>query len=327
MTAYLGIDIAKASFMVALHRPQRQVVYAEFANTPAGFRQLQGWLREQQAPQVHACLEATGRYGQALAHALYDQQQAVSMINPAQSKAFAKVLARRSKNDRVDAEVLARYAQQLQPGLWSPPDPAQARLQQLTRQRQTVLQLQQADRNRLHAGRLDPVVKQLLQQRLTLYADQLTALQAEIDAHIAAHAVLRRRQHLLTSIPGIGKVTAAVLLGELPEIGRFHRASQLVAYAGLDPSQHRSGTSVNKPTRISKQGNARLRTALYFPGVVGMARCAVYQPLVARLKAHQHCNMSIIVAVMRKLLHLVFGILKHERPFDPHYQQLRVLPT
>lgn len=324
MSAYLGIDIAKASFTVAL-RQQDRVVYADFANTPTGFQQLWGWLAAQAVTELQACLEATGRYGQALATFLYEHGQPVSVVNPARTKAFAKALATRTKTDRVDAGVLALYVQHLQPYLWSPPSVAQARLQQLTRQRQVLLRLQQADRNRLQAGAVDAAIQPLLKQRIALYADQLTTLQAAIDGHIAAHPDLQRQHRLLTSIPGIGKVTAAAVLGELPDIRRFQRASQLVAYAGIDPSEHVSGTSVHKPTQISKQGNARLRCALYFPGVSGMTRCRFYQPLVARLEAKRHCPMSIIVAVMRKQLHLIFGVLKHGRPFDPLYLEKKAL--
>lgn len=326
MTSYLGIDIAKASFHAALRQSDR-VVNAEFANTPTGFRQLWHWLAQHKVTTLHACLEATGRYGIALATFLYERQQPVSVVNPALTKAFAKALQTRTKTDRVDARVLALYVQHLQPYRWSPLPVAQARLQQLTRQRQVVLRLQQADRNRLQAGLVDPLVEPLLEQRLELYVEQLDQLQTAIDAHIAAHPDLQRQHRLLTTIPGIGKVTAAAVLGELPAIDRFQRAAQLVAYAGVDPSEHVSGNSVRKPTTISKQGNARLRTALYFPGVIGMARCRFYQPLVERLTAKHHCPMSIIVAVMRKQLHLIFGVLKHGHPFDPHYLEKSSLPT
>ena len=320
MSAYLGIDIAKASFTVALRQPKHSAVAtAEFANTPLGFDQLWRWLAARQVTSVHACLEATGRYGMALATFLYDHDQPVSVVNPAQTKAFAKALALRTKTDRVDAKLLALFVQHLQPYRWSPPDPARSRLQQLTRHRQVLLAAQQADRNRLQAGAVEPVLQTFLQQRLALYAEQLVLLQAEIDAHIDAHAALKRQHQLLDSIPGIGPVSAAALLGELPDIRRFQRASQLVAYAGIDPSEHVSGSSVHKPTKISKQGNARLRSALYFPGVSGMSRCRFYRSLVERLEAKRHCPMSIIVAVMRKQLHLVFGVLKHDCPFDPHY--------
>ncbi len=226
MSAYLGIEIAKASSTVALRQAER-VVYAEFANTPTGFDGLWRWLDAQPVTLlVHACLEATGRYGQASATFLFQQQQTVSVVNPALTNAFAKALHTRTKTDRVDAAILARYVQTLHPYPWTPPDLAQARLQQLTRQRQTLLRLHQAERNRLQAGAVEPFLQDLMQQRLALYAEQVRQLQAEIDAHIAAHPALKRQHQLLTTIPGIGKVTAAAVLGELPDIRRFQSASQ-----------------------------------------------------------------------------------------------------
>ena len=324
MSAYLGIDIAKATFTVALRQTQG-VIFAEFANTPTGFDQLQVWWTAHGVQTIHACLEATGRYGQALAAFLWQQRQRVSVVNPKQTKAFAKTVQARSKNDRVDAALLAQYAELHQPRLWSPPDPARERLQQLTRQRLALRQIEQGDRNRFQSGAQDAFVQQMLEQRLAFYAQQLADLEAEIQQHIAQHAELKQQRRLLTSIPGIGDVTAAVILGELPDIRRFQSASQLVAYVGVDPSEHSSGTSVRKPTRISKQGNARLRCALFFPSVVGKSRCAFYQPLVRRLEAKQHCKMSIVIAVMRKQLHLIFGVLKHGRPFDPLYLEKKAL--
>lgn len=322
MTAYLGIDIAKASFTVTLvERTTRR--QATFANAPNGFAELARWLARVPTDPIHACMEASGRYGVALATALFNAGQRVSIVNPAYIKAFARTRRPRSKTDALDADLIADYCQIHQPSLWTPPDPARDELRQLTRYRQAKQRQLQQERNRRQAGALAPLVVTLIQTSIRHLQDELAAIEAAIDAHLMAHPHLRQQQQLLDTIPGIGPLTASLLIAELPDMRRFQSASQLVAYAGLDPQHHHSGTSVHKPTHISKHGNHRLRTALYFPAIVAKTHAACFQAFVRRLTQDGHPKQSIVVAVMRKLLHLVFGILKHQQPFDPDFKKKR----
>jgi transposase len=321
MSASLGIDISKRTFEVALASGHTWL-HADFANTPDGFVALQAWLATHSREPVHACLEATGRYGLALATALYEAGHTVSIVNPKIIKAFAATLMTRNKTDRLDARLIGHYGQLHQPPAWSPPDPARDRLRQLQRYATSLQKQRQAERNRLQAGPLDPFVANTIRDHLAYLDRQLSVIQAEIEAHLQAQPALQAQRALLDSLPGIGPKAAAQVLAEIPDVRRLDHAGQLVAYAGINPQQHQSGTSVRKRTTISKQGNARLRTALFFPAMVAMTHAKPLQPFVMRLRQQGLPPKAIILAVMRKLLRWIYGVLKHQRPFDPAWLSL-----
>ena len=148
---------------------------------------------------------------------------------------------------------------------------------------------------------------------------QIEAITQRIQALIDQHPDLRRQRALLTSIPGIGDNTAALFIAEVPEVTRFETAAQLAAYAGLTPRRHESGSSIHRPGRLVKTGNSRLRTAFYLPALTALRHNPLIKAFAERLKANGKGAMTIVGAAMRKLVHLAFGVLKHNQPFDPHY--------
>lgn len=312
----LGVDVAKTSFEIRSLELET-VLEGGFENHRTGFEQLQQAITTVSEQPLHVCLEATGRYGQALAHFLHQHGHRVSIVNPAQIKAFRESLLWRNKTDRSDALLIARFCQMHHPPAWQPSDETHDTLQQLTRHLDTLKKMRQQERNRLQAGLTDAYVLDSIRQHIADLDGRIEQLESHIRKHIADHPTLRHQDALLRSIPGIGLKTAPILLAEIPDIHAFDRPAQLVAYAGLNPQQHRSGTSIHKKTRISKRGNVRLRTALFFPAIVAKNRAAFFQPLVQRLQLKGHCPMSIVCAIMRKLLHVVFGVLKSGQPFDP----------
>lgn len=318
--SYLGIDIAKATFEVALPNGTRQRGCG-FTNDPAGFQALSRWLDKQGAGQVWAVQEATGRYGEALAHYLAEQGHIVSVVNPLRIKAFSQSQMRRAKTDRADAALIADFgrAQSLTSrplAPWTPPTPAQQHLRDLVHRLADVQQMRQQERNRREAGALSPEVQASLQAVLTVLDTQVEALHKAIQAHVEAHPPLRHTSQLLTSIPGIGLLTATRLMVELPTIQTFTNPKQLVAYAGLAPAVLESGTSVHRRRHTSRKGNAVLRAQLYMPALVALRHNPVIQAMQQRLQQAGKAKMVIVVAAMRKLLHLAFGVLKSGRPFD-----------
>ena len=178
-------------------------------------------------------------------------------------------------------------------------------------------QMRQQERNRLEAGTYSSFVADSLQTVLDVLAAQIQALQQAIQTHVQAYPALQRTRQLLTSIPGIGSLTATRLMVELPDIQAFTTPKQLVAYAGLAPAVHQSGTSVHRRAHTSRKGNAVLRAQLFMPALVALRHNPVIQALQQRLQRAGKAKMVIVVAAMRKLLHLVYGILKSGRPFDP----------
>jgi transposase len=315
----LGIDIAKATLVVVLLVGQRQQ-RAEFANTPPGHAKLLSWLAKRSATPVHACLEATGTYGDDLAQTLYDAGHTVSLVNPARIAAYAKVQAARHKTDPADAALIARYCQREQPAIWTPP-PAEVReLRALVRHLDSLQQQRQAEQNRLGAGGHPSTVSQAIQAHLTFLSEQITTVERQIEAHFEQYPDLKRQRELLDSIKGIAKRTATRLLAELGDISRFENARAVVAYAVLKPRLYRSGTCVLRRTRLSKAGNAKVRTALYFPAIVAKQHNPLVQALCARLSERGLCAKAVIGAAMRKLLQIAYGVLKSGRPFDPMYR-------
>ena len=326
MSAVVGIDVAKAKLDIALliaDNLERTTV----ANTVAGHDELCDWLAARTDGPVHACLEATGRYGEAIAGTLYAAGHRVSVENPAKIKAFAGTLLLRTKTDAVDALLIARYCLMHQPPAWNPPDPAQIRLRALSRHRQALQKMRQQERNRLKSGQLDPTIEQMLREHIAHINAQIQELERQMRQLIRQHTPLKRQLRLLTSIPGVGFLTAVALVAEIPHITQFASARQLVAYAGLDPRHHSSGSSIRRQTRISKRGNARLRAALYFPAIAAKRFNPLVQPLVQHMMLDGHCPMSIIAAVMRKLLHYAFAVLRSGQPFDPNYLNRQPIST
>jgi transposase len=316
----LGIDVAQATLEVALLH-NRQTHQGRFDNSEAGLAQLARWLQKRRVRDLHACLEATGRYGDAVALFLHEQGHRVSVVNPAQIHAFARTTLRRNKTDQSDAVLIAQFCQMHQPNTWTPPAPEVRALQALVRRLEALGQMRQQEHNRLQAGLTSEVVRSTLEAHLTYLDQQIAELEQRIHDHIDEHPDLKRQADLLRSIPGIGSKTAATILGEIGDIQHFTGAPQLAAYAGLTPRQHQSGSSIHRPARLCKTGNAALRTALYFPALSALRFNPIIRTLRERLAHNGKRPMQIVGAAMRKLLHLVFGVLKSGRPFDPTYGQ------
>lgn len=314
MDAVLGIDIAKAKFNVTLRTPDGKRRRKTCPNTPAGFTDLAGWLTRQHVTQVHACLEATGTYGEALATWLHDAGHYVSVVNPAVIHAYARVHLMRSKTDALDADLIAQFILTQQPARWTPPAPEIRALQALIRRLDALYGMHTQETNRLAAGVGVDDVRTSIEAVLAHLTAQIGHVKQLIADHIDQHPGLRQRRDLLTTIPGIGDTTAAVLLAELFDKS-YTSARQAAAFAGLVPRLQVSGTLVRRP-RLSKIGPGRVRKALYFPAIVALRHNPTLRAMRQRLHAAGKPPMVIIGAAMRKLIHIAFGVLKSGRTYD-----------
>ena len=313
----LGIDVAKLKFNVCLLQVSGKLKHKVFLNTESGFAQLLEWLEKQQVQQVHACLEATGTYGEALSLFLLQHDQVGSVMNPAAIKAFAASRLSRTKTDRVDAELIARFCLAHQPPPWIPPAAEVRELQALVRRLESLLEMRVAEENRLSAGVTVAAVRSSVEEMITHLKDQITRTEKLIRKYIDQHPSLKQQSELLNSIPGIADTTAALLLAEVPNIKEYRNARQVAAFAGLVPRERQSGSSVKGRVRLSKIGNARLRKALYFPAITALRCSPFFQDWSEGLRQRGKSKMSVIGAVMRKLIHIAYGVLKSGRPFDP----------
>ena len=312
----LGIDIAKAKFDACLLLPDSRLQRKVFPNTSAGYELLMGWLGQYTLEPVQACLEATGTYGAALALYLHDHQHIVSLINPAAIKAFAASRLTRSKTDRVDATLIARFCAAQTPPAWTPPAAEVQELQGLVRRLDALVEMRTMERNRLSAGEILAAVRSSIEGHLAYLQQDIAQTERLIGQHMRQHTALQTQLLLLMSIAGIGAATAALLLAEI-NFAAFGNARQVAAFVGVVPRLRQSGSSVRGRSRLSKLGSARVRHALYFPAVTALRCSPAMQAWADGLRARGKCEMQIIGAVMRKLVHLAFGVLKSGRPYDP----------
>ncbi len=307
----LGIDVSKRTLDVALIFDNRTFC-KQFQNSAVGFKLLAAWLASFQITQVHACLEATGIYGEAVALFLHEQGHLVSVVNPLRIKGYAGANMQRNKTDRLDARLIADFCLTQKPESWQPPSQEVKQLQSLVRRVEVLEEMLQAEENRLANASAE--IKPSIERMIGLLKEETGELERQIKQHINRNPHLKEQSELLQTIPGIGKRTANLLLAEI-EFERYSSARSLAAQAGVTPRKRQSGTSL-KQTGLSKLGNARIRRALYFPAIVAKQHNKIIKEFAKRLKNRGKTPMQIVCAAMRKLLHIAFGVLKHKRAFD-----------
>ncbi len=309
----LGIDIGKQKFEVHL-LVNGKAKSKSVSNSKEGFLILSQWLKKHNAGLVHACMEATGNYGDELALYLHDAGHTVSIVNPARIKGFAQSELIRTKNDMVDAGIIARFCLAMNPEPWSPPAPAVRRMQAIARRLDALVAMRTQELNRLGVAHslVEPSIKQHL-----LYLDfEIEKLKKQMRSEIDDDPDLRNKRDLLITIPGISDSTISVILAEL-DFKKFESVREVVAFMGLAPKDKISGTSVKGKPRLCKTGNARLRKCFYMPAMVAMR----FNPVVAQFQHHLKENGKngkvIVCAAMRKLVHIIYGVLKTGKPFNP----------
>jgi transposase len=310
----LGIDVAKAKLDIALRRPNGKFRSKVVSNTPDGFKKLSEWLRKQGADSVHACMEATGIYHESVAEFLADTGHTVSVVNPARIKAFGAASMSRTKTDKKDARLIAQFCAEKRPSAWEPPSETLRELRALVARRDALEVMRIQERNRKHVARA--AVLEGIEKHLEYLEDEIEHIDSEIKRKIDDDPDLKKQRKLLDGIPGLGPKTIPVLLSFFGGVLRFDNARQAAAYAGLDPKQHQSGTSINLKTRISKMGHVLLRKALYMPAMVSVNRTDWGRAFKARLSANGKAPKVIICAMMRKLVHVAFGVLRSGEPFN-----------
>lgn len=309
----LGIDVGKKFLDVALMFDEKTLP-RRFANSPKGFKLLAGWLASLHISQVHACLEATGVYGEAVAEFLYEKGHRVSVVNPVCIKSYARSDLQRNKTDSADARTIAAFCLVKDPEDWHPLPAEVKHLQELTRRLESLADMLGSENNRL--GSSSPRVRPSVRRMIRTLEKEIENVRQLIKQHIDDHPDMKHQIDLLQSIPGIGEKTAQLLLSEI-EFSRFDSARSVAAQAGLTPGRHQSGNSTNW-TRLSKIGNGRIRKALYFPAISAIKHNAVIKTFASRLCQNGKAPMQVICAAMRKLLHIAFGVLKNNHPFDPN---------
>lgn len=314
----LGIDISKDKFDAALFENERYKL-GTFNNNKKGYQSVANWLKKHKAKGAHVCIEATGRYGDGLASFLHKRGYPVSVVNPSRIKAYGASQLQRNKTDMEDAKVIAHFCATQKPYLWTPPPPEVLELQELTRRLDSLKADRTREMNRQKSGISSASVLKNIADHIAFLDEQIKAVIEQINDLIDKDPDLRKQRDLLTTIDGLGDLTAAKFLAEVPDISRFSTAPELAAFAGLTPKNRQSGSSVRGHASIAKMGNRRIRAAFYMPALSAMRHNSIVRALVYRMEERGKKRKTIVVAAMRKLIHLAFGVLKTGLPFDPNY--------
>lgn len=317
---YLGIDISKKTFDVTIIKEDGSKEHKQFDNTAKGHEKLEKWLKRKvgDIKKVHAVMEATNIYWEEVAEYLHQKEVKVSVVNPAAIKGFARSEMQRNKTDKQDSLVIAEFGRQKKPEAWQPPLAHQKKLRSLVRHRQTLIKTRTQQKNRISSCN-DEEVKQSLEQVLRVLEQQIEEMTSKINKLIKEHEDLHTNHRLMVSIKGIGDRSADLILAEFYDLRHYSSAKSVAADAGITPSKHESGTSVKRRAKISRIGKSAVRGILYWPAQTAILHNPVVRDLVERLEKRGKSTGVIIVAAMRKLLHLVYGVVKNQTPFDPNF--------
>lgn len=330
---WAGADVSKETFDVALARPSqhfpatplRDLPAAKFERSKEGVKACMAWLDEQlgaKPDSVRLVMEATGRYSEELAKWLAARRPSVApaIANPAHTAAFLRSLGVRNKTDRMDARALAFYGVERNPAPYTPLPQAWAELREMNRYRDDLVNAQVAQKNQAEEGTSSATVRKMQTRRLRELEKDIKQIETKMRGFVQATPDLKSDVSRLESIYGVGFLTAVVVLTEIGDLRRFLRARQLTAFAGLNPRERKSGTSVDSKPHMSKQGNPRVRQALYMAAIVAIRKSNPLTEMYQRLVAKGKSKMSALGAVMRKLLIVMRAILISGQPFDADFK-------
>ena len=329
---WIGIDTAKKTFDAGLvhpgqrfpETPLRAIPAQSFTRSPEGAKKFVAWMRDQlkgfsETPRVRVVMEATGVYSLELCAWLSEQcaELAPAIVNPQRTSAFIKSLGLRNKTDRLDARALAFYGAERRPAPYEPLTPEHQQLRELSRYRDALVEEKVAESNREEQAPQSKLVRKLQAQREKQRARDIKKVEEEMKQVIESAPQLKKDLDLWVSIPGVGFLTAAVILAEMGDLRRFTRARQATAFAGVSPRKVESGTSANGQPHLCKQGSPRVRQALYMAAMASVRKKSQLQESYFRLIEHGKEPMVALGAVMRKLIVVMRAISISETPFNP----------
>jgi len=321
-----GVDISADDFDACIEgvydtRATKVIATRKFKNTAVGFKQFDKWLfrKAKQKTLLQVGMEATGRYHEGLAYYLFAAGYRISVILPNKIKHFAYSVNQYSKNDALDASLIAAYVSKHVPGAWQPISESMRDLRELSRERQALIKQRTQTKNRLKALKAGYAPLKKTVARLTEQVDFLNRQLKQVDAEMAQiterDETLSDNFNLLVSIPHIGAVSAYTIMAETDCFNLFVNRNQLIKYAGLDVIEKQSGSSVRGRTKISKRGNAHLRSAPYAGLNAIMRTQSVFvDTYTAALERGMHPKQAR-TAVVRQLLRVAFGVVKSGRPY------------
>jgi transposase len=332
----VGIDVAQKELVVSVGRMHDDLIpelygHHTFANTAKGFEALVTWVtkRSDASTAVQYVLEATGVYHEKLAYFLHEKGQGINVILPNRISSYQRTLDIKTVTDKTASEAIARFGLERKLQNWEKPKPIFKKLQQITRERDQLIQTRTLIKNQLHAEQAEAEpnagsIKRLKQQ-VALLNKQEKEIQAEILSLLDSDQPVKEAVKKLCSLPGVGVLTAVVVLAETNGFELIRNKRQLASYAGFDVKEKQSGTSVKGKPRISKRGNRHLRKAMHFPALGAIRRDDRFKAIFARLVSKHSIKMKAVVAVQRRLLEMIYVLYKTGTTYDENYLQHRPL--
>lgn len=321
---FLGIDVSKHKVDLSwLHGPNKDKLKTKvFENSDAGVKVLWEWVAEKTKAQPSDCvfvLEPTGVYHERVAHSLYAMGAAIRTAQPQQFHHFVASYGVRSKTDKRDSTLLARYGAVGKGRVWHP-EPANIRhLKKLLGRLEALEQDMRREKNRLEAAEIGDYPEDILasiHRVIAALTEEKVLLEKQINDHIDGDPQLKNEQDLLQTIPGIGAVVSRYLLTVMRS-KPFKTARDCAAFMGVVPVERQSGTSVRTRAKLSKAGTSIVRAKLYMSAVVAIRYNDDAKALYTRLLKRGKAKMAALGAVMRKLVHICFGVLKHQKEYCP----------
>lgn len=320
---YIGIDVGKNKLDCLWLRDvlSEKVKTKVFKNNQEDFQNIAQWLMKvtsAQPEQLHVTLEATGVYHEGIATHLFHLGFQVCVVNPARPKEFAKALGVTHKTDKADSLLLAKFGYQMNPNRWTPEAPEVRKLKDLIKRIESIEKDIQRELNRKEQAEIadgSSVVIKSIDNIVSVLVKEKERLTEELDTHIGNHPTLKKKRHLLESIPGVGSVVSRLMLSVLSS-HRFEKAGSVSAYLGLIPRIKESGTLKGR-SMLSKVGPPNVRAKIYMAAVVAKQHNPDVKALYERLKSRGKTHMQALGAAMRKLVQICFGVVKHQSEYKP----------
>lgn len=316
----VGIDVAKDELVVCFTLLYEDLFQEKkwtktFTNNSKGFKNMIALVNKSKvsdAPVCYVC-EATGVYHEAMAYFLADARCTVHIVLPNKIASFFRSLDVKSITDFTCAEAIAAFGFRTLEA-WHKPNAAYKSLKHLTRERSQIVEERTLVKNQLHAqkAQAEPFSRTIerLNVRIKILNKQEKEVLKEIHQIILGSEKIKEQVELMTSIPGVGELTAATILAETNGFDLIRNKKQLTSYAGLDVKEKSSGTSVHGKPRISKRGNKQLRKSLHLPALAAIRHEEQYKNTFVRLVGKHGIKMKAAVAIQRKLLELCFTLVK-----------------
>lgn len=326
-----GIDVAQKELVVTLGRMFDDLSielfgYKVFKNTSAGVLGLIEWAKKLTGSEiaVRYVMEATGVYHQKLAYYLDENNYEASIILPNKISNYMRTLDNKTITDKSCSQAITQFGLERKLDKWSKPNNVYKRMQQLTRERDQIVQERSIVKNQIHAENIEaePNESSLsrMMARIKFLNTQEKEIKVEISIIINEAPDLKRAIDNITTIPGVGELTAATVLAETNGFELIRNKAQLTSYAGLDVKEKQSGTSVNGKPRISKKGNRNLRKAMHLPALSAVKWDKNFKDTYTRIVSKHGIKMKALVAIQRKLLELIYILFKKDTVYDKEYK-------